>query len=148
MHYRHSSLVALVEMLIISNCAKTRRGCNCATTTRGCNSAMWGRIHSLRLAPPITSSNRMCVTIVCLLHRGSKTNKCRLSMREDFDGQHLTGRGRQGTSTRYRVYCGVERARLARLIISFRFAFCFGHSGFYNNPTESQGMQGVCYSVS
>ena len=28
--------------------------------------------------------------------------------------------------------CGVERARL---IISFRFAFRFGHSGFYNNPT-------------
>ena len=55
-------------------------------------------------------------------------------MREAFDGQHQTGRGRQWTTTRYQVYCGVERARLAPLVISFHFSFRFGHSGFYNNP--------------
>ena len=55
-------------------------------------------------------------------------------MREAFDSQHQTGRGRQWSNTRYRVSCGAERARLARLIISFRFSFRFGHSGFYNNP--------------
>ena len=58
-------------------------------------------------------------------------------MREAFDGQHQTGRGHQWTNTRYRVYCGVERARLARLVISFRFSFRFGHSGFYNNPRRA-----------
>ena len=42
-------------------------------------------------------------------------------MWEAFDGQHQTGRGRQWTTTRYQVYCGVERARLAPLVISFHF---------------------------
>ena len=43
-----------------------------------------------------------------------------------------------GPTQRYRVSCGAERARLAHLIISFRFSFRFGHSGFYNNPFEIQ----------
>ena len=59
-------------------------------------------------------------------------------MRETFDGQHQSGRGRrQWPKTRYRPSCGAERARLAyglaRLVISFRFS----HSGFYNNPSRS-----------
>ena len=55
-------------------------------------------------------------SLVLSLYRGSKT-KCRLPIREAFDGQHQSGRGRQWTNTRYRVYCGV--------VSSFRFVSHF-----------------------
>ena len=61
-------------------------------------------------------------------------------MQEAFYGQHQTGRGRQWSNTRYRVSCGAERARLARLIISFRF----GHSGLQQPAPNCCAAQAGC----
>ena len=108
--------LALVELLIISNCTTTRRGCNCARQR-------W--IYSLRLTPTI-----------CLLHHGFKT-KCRLPMWEAFDGQHQTGRDRQWPNTCYPVSFGTKWACLA--------SFHFGHSGFYNNLSQSS--QGFRFQI-